>query len=396
MPRIKLSEKAIERIPLSPNTIEYYDTKLTGFGVRTGTSSKIYFVKGKTGDRQFKRKIGRVGLLSFEEARQKAVQILKDAEQGIDPDVVKTTPDQITLRATLKMYFETRKTLKPSTKDMYKMELDRYLPDWLDLPMQSISSAMVVGKHAEIGIKSKAMADCTFRIVRALYNFAMDMHEETITRNPVKRLSSVKAWYKVPRKTSFIKPSMLPVFFDAIRKQPGLVSDYLEALLFTGIRSASEIAKLQINHVDLKEKSITLYDTKTQKELQIPVCASTLVILKRRIADAKHHKTPYLFYSFSSKTSASGHITDVRISIKQITGGTELDYITPHDLRRSFITYADELDISKVVQKRLVGHAIPTDVTDGYIILTMDRLRSAVNKIEEFILQYSQAPAATR
>lgn len=376
--------------------VEYNDSKLTGFGVKAGLKSKTYFVRGSVNGKAFKRQIGKVELMTFEEAYQQAVDILSDAAQGISPDdrvAQAEDAEKITLTNVLRKYLATRKNLKTSTREMYKLELDRYLSDWLDLPMHSITSAMIVERHALIGTKSKAMADCTFRIVRALYNFGMDMYEDTITRNPVKRLSAVKAWYKVPRKTSFVKPTMLPVFIQAIRKHPGLVSDYLEALLFTGIRSGSEIAKLQIEHVDLKEKSITLFDTKTQKELRIPVCASTMTVLNRRIADARQHKTPFLFYSFTSKTSASGHITDVRTGIKQVLTGTGLDHITPHDLRRTFLTYADELDISKVVQKRLVGHAIPTDVTDGYIVLTMDRLRDAVNRIEKFILKHAAKTA---
>lgn len=412
MPTIKITEKSAERIPLSEDDpIEFYDSKLIGFGIRAGKKSKTYFVKGRAnGKEQFKRKIGKVGLISFDDAYQKAYDILKDADQGISPKTraeQETRADIITLKSVLKKYLKTRKKLKPRTIAWYKETLDRYLSDWLELPMRSITPDMVLSKHAEVGEKSKAEADGTFRIVRALYNFAMVIYDDTIISNPVRRLSTVDAWYNVPRKKTFVKPSQLPAFFAAIKAKPGLVSDYMEMLLFTGIRSASEIAKLQVPHVDFRERAFSLFDTKSEEWLYVPMCKSSEAILRRRVDDANAQGTPYLFYAFQEQAARNGkyvpkpggeHINDVRGTIKTIFEGTELadinprtpgQMITPHDLRRTFLTYADELDISNVAQKRLVGHAIPTDVTDGYKIPTMERLRAAAEQIEAFILEKS-------
>lgn len=408
MPTIKLTEKAIERIPFADDStpVEYYDTKLTGFGVRAGLKSKTYFVKGRVKGEQFKRKIGKVGLLTFDDAYRQAHDVLKDADQGLSPDdreEKEVQADMITIRQVLKKYFTTRKNLKPRTKELYENSLEWYLPDWWDKPMRSITPAMVVAKHAEVGIKSKAQADGVFRVVRALFNFAIDIQEEDekeiITRNPVRRLSTLKAWYKVPRKQTFVKPTQLHTLFDAVKRSPGLVSDYLLVLLFTGVRSESEIAGLLTTHVDFKEQAITLLDTKTKEYLYVPVSGSAMEVLKRRVEDAKQQECPYLFYSFQPQSARYGkyvprvkdgkhdHIRDVRGTIKTIFANTELSKITPHDMRRTFLTYADELGISNVVQKRLVGHAIPTDVTDGYKVLTMERLRNEVAKIEAYILE---------
>lgn len=397
MPIIKITDKSVERLPLSDEAVEYFDSKLAGFGVRTGKKGKTYFVKGRANGKQFNRKIGRVGLMAFDDAYQAAVAILNDADQGVTPDqreAKKQADDDITLELMLKKYFETRKTLKPRTKKLYQQCLDWYLEDWKQIPMQDITPTMVVEKHAEVGTTSKAMSDGTFRIVRALFNFAMDMHEDVITRNPVKRLSTLNAWYRVPRKQKFVKPTQLSVFFEVIKRYPGMVADYMELLLFTGVRSASEIAKLKAKDVDFYDKSIILLDTKSGKPLYIPACKSALDVLRRRVADAKAHGSEYLFYSCGTKKSSVGHIVDVRDMVLFMFSQTELKGLTPHDMRRTFLTYADEIELPNVVKKRLVGHSIPTDVTDGYVVLTMDRLRSAVDRIETFILHnaYKKAP----
>jgi integrase len=406
VPNLKLTEKSVERIPLVDADAEnpqvaYYDTRLPGFGVKAGKKARTYFVAGRVGKEKFHHIIGRTNLISFDEAYDQAQEILKAANKGIAPqkknsDKKDVAPVKIvSLNNILIEYCAARKKIQQSTKDLYGIQLNRYVPDWLDLPMSQITPAMVAQKHTEVGQKSKAQSDAVFRVIRALYNFAMDVHEEEVTRNPVTRLSSTKAWYNVPRKNTYIKPTQLPMFFSAIKKHPGVVADYLETLLFTGVRSASEIATLQLQHVDFREESIFIPDTKTGVPLEVPVCKSVIAILKRRCTDAKAQGTTYLFYAFQEQAARNGeykpkkdatHLKDVRGTIKAIFDGSELAGITPHDTRRSYLTYADELEIPNIVQKRLVGHAIPTDVTDGYKFLTMDRLRKAVIRLEQYIL----------
>jgi integrase len=55
-----------------------------------------------------------------------------------------------------------------------------------------------------------------------------------------------------------------------------------------------------------------------------------------------------------------------------------------HDLRRTFITVAESLDISSYAIKRLVNHKSGSDVTEGYIIANHDRLREPMQRITDF------------
>lgn len=58
-----------------------------------------------------------------------------------------------------------------------------------------------------------------------------------------------------------------------------------------------------------------------------------------------------------------------------------------HDLRRTFITIAESLDISSYALKKLVNHSQSRDVTAGYIVMNVDRLREPMQKISDFILE---------
>ena len=59
---------------------------------------------------------------------------------------------------------------------------------------------------------------------------------------------------------------------------------------------------------------------------------------------------------------------------------------TLHDLRRTFITAAERLDIPAYALKRLINHKDPNDVTEGYIIFDVERLRVPMQKITDFFM----------
>ena len=54
-------------------------------------------------------------------------------------------------------------------------------------------------------------------------------------------------------------------------------------------------------------------------------------------------------------------------------------------LRRTFITVAEALDISPYAIKALVNHALGTSVTEGYIQMSVERLRAPVQQVSDRI-----------
>lgn len=57
-----------------------------------------------------------------------------------------------------------------------------------------------------------------------------------------------------------------------------------------------------------------------------------------------------------------------------------------HDLRRTFITIAESLDISAYALKRLINHKMNNDVTAGYIVSDAERLRKPMQLITDHLL----------
>jgi integrase len=70
--------------------------------------------------------------------------------------------------------------------------------------------------------------------------------------------------------------------------------------------------------------------------------------------------------------------------------------ITLHDLRRTFITVAEGMDISTYTLKRLLNHKDRRDVTAGYIVLNVERLREPMQRIATFILRAAGAEGSCK
>jgi integrase len=82
-----------------------------------------------------------------------------------------------------------------------------------------------------------------------------------------------------------------------------------------------------------------------------------------------------------------GYIVEPRKQIQLITQETGIEF-TMHDLRRTFITMAEKLDISVYALKRLLNHKTEGDVTAGYIIADVERLRKPMQLISEHLCSY--------
>ena len=75
--------------------------------------------------------------------------------------------------------------------------------------------------------------------------------------------------------------------------------------------------------------------------------------------------------------------------------GAEPRY-TPHDLRRTFISVAESLGISREARQLLVNHATPkSDVHGGYVVPELEELRAHMQTIAARLRALCQPPAKT-
>lgn len=287
----------------------------------------------------------------------------------------------ITLRKVWSDYQQTRR-LKPTTLKNYNLRLNHCCGDWLDLPLTEITKDMIAEKHRSI--KGEAMANSTMRTIKALYHYASFKYvdeegRKLVTDNPVYRLSETRSWYKEKRRTRVIRKQELPTFLKAIFSlQNPSARDLFLILLLTGMR-ISEARELRWQHVDLQCGVIVLPEsiTKTGEPYVVPLSDYVWGLLRSRQFGAAGE------WVFPGR-SPQAPLTRSDKSIKTVCKCSGVEF-SPHDLRRSFVTFGDELEIKHEILKCLINHKV-ADETELYIQPSVERLRRVSQQITDYIL----------
>lgn len=406
---IKIRKSDVDAIPqTSAGQALYWDSELAGFGLRVGRNTKSYFAEGRVAGKTVRYTIGKHGVFTPEKARTEAREKLVLMAKGINPneDKAQKKVKGVTLEQAFTEFLESRKNLKARTIYDYrrfmgmlpeKEGVDRkksktaWFADWRNKALVDITKEMVAVRHRKAGQASQAQANLAMRFLRAIFNFAAGKYSDSrgrplITDNPVKGLSQTKGWYRVARRKTVIKPHELAPWYKAvieIKNDPSgakreTVRDYLLLLLFSGLRR-QEAATLRRANVDLKGKTLTVIDTKNHEDHTLPMSDFLCALMEARLALVKGD---YVFPG----TGKGGYLVEPRKQIERVTKASGIEF-TLHDLRRTFSTIAESLDIPAYAIKRLLNHKMPSDVTAGYIIMDVERLREPMQKITDYILR---------
>jgi integrase len=377
----------------------YHDNQVKGLSLKiTGSGIKIFFVRKNLNNKKVYITIGHYPNTTIQQARNKARDNLNLLANGINPNAKakESKLQAITLNQVLNDYITSRGTnLKATTKSGYLSVFKGYLSDWKNKELLNISRDMVEQKHRKITKQSPTRANTTMRLLRALFNYAMGEYETAkgepiILHNPTQRLSHIKAWNKEQRRQIIIKPYELAKWWQSLHELPThelnnkkpnqaeTVRDFLIFVLFTGLRRR-EASNLKWADIDFIEKSFTITDTKNTQPHSLPLTDFLIDLLNERKANTS---SLFIFES----TTPDKPINDPKKQLAKVREISGIDF-NIHDLRRTFITIAESLDIRDYILKRLMNHKDPRDVTAGYIISSVERLREPMNKITDYILE---------
>jgi integrase len=395
MPALKLTKSAVEKIEApdpSGKQIIYWDVTLKGFGVLVSgaTTAKTYIAQRRMPDGKTRRlTVGAIGeFAQVEDARRKAGGLLAGLREGRDPKAERRTAAarNRTLRTWFEHYLGFNKELRPRSIEEYRRSVERHLEAWLDRPLREITREMVEERHAAIGTSAgKAAADAAMRALRVVWNHALD-RDETLPANPVRVLKK-QGWFKPPPRTRSVRAGELPKFYAAVEELPNrTAADYIKLLLFTGLRRR-EGAALPWDEVDFATKVIRLpgLRAKSKRKLDLPMSSFVrdLLVARRNIGN----DGGWVF----GANSESGHIEEPKFAFEEIAEATGIR-VSPHDLRRTFVTVAESSDISGLALKALVAHAIGDDVTEGYVQMTVERLREPAQRVCDKMMELCGIP----
>lgn len=396
MDKIKFTKEAIQRLKPSDKRYEVGDKKTQGLFLRIGpTGIKSFIVYKKLKGKPKRVTLGRFPDLTVESAQNKAAKIVGEiAYSEIDHNAKKRI--ERIRGATLGEVFEDYKkntTLRSNTLAAYELAITRDLGDWKDKPLSEITGTMVQARHTQLSKKSETVANKAMRTLRAVYNFARDQSEDSeghslFPDNPTRKLK--KRWNRETRRKGHISHYQLKDWFREVLRLPEsqqrgdgvLARDYLTFMLLTGLRRR-EATSLLWSDIDLKARRFIVRDPKNHDDLWMPLPSYLVDMLAQRKqqaeADARKNQEPMEDRAFP--------LDDPRRFIQKVRDLSGVQF-TSHDLRRTFITVAESLDIGMYTIKALVNHrsGSQNDVTEGYVQINTERLRDPMNRIADFIL----------
>jgi integrase len=410
--RVRLTERsAAAARPLvaggEPRAKLYLDTQRVGFGLAvSATGAKSFFVNRRVNGKQVRSVFGRFGELTVAQARDDAEQLLAQMGRGVNPveekrkarvEAKRQEVRGITLRSALDLYERAlrAKGRAARTIEDYRYLIEKYLAGWLDRSLgeitrkearerhQAIPAEIARGKHGRKRGKGSGTltANHAMRAFRAVYNRALKEHPEL----PICPTINVD-WNKENRRTTRIAAADMKGWHGQVQAlENGVRRDYLLFTLFSGLRHENA-AEVRWEDVDWQHRALRVPRPKSQRPFDLPLSDYLVSLLRRRQKEnaVLAPDSPWVFPA----ARGEGHIVEVRMEggearAKRAKAGDAAEKrYTPHDLRRTFISVAESLGISREARQLLVNHSTPkSDVHGGYVVPELEELRAHMQRI---------------
>ena len=386
MPTIKLTKRNIECLPVPViGQVIYRDKDLPGYGLLAGTRTQSFFVEGQIGRRTVRATIGRYPRISPERARVLAMRALSDMAEGRHPSAERRIlrSRSMTVEEAFTAFFAGRTHLSPRTVKDYGRSVKVYLSDWLRRPIAEITREMVLEQHRKIAVENgPTTANSVFRHLRSVYNYTAATAGE-LPPNPVTVLTQSRSWNPERRRRSVVPLHALPRWYAAVLAEDESARDFLLVAILTGMRR-SEVAGLEWANIDLDGRTLTVAKTKNGDALILPLSTPLFDILL-----ARRDNNPEATFVFPG-VGVTGHLVEMKSFVARVVRASGVQFGL-HDLRRTYATIAEGLDVSYLSIKYLLNHRC-TDITGRYVILNVERLRPPAELIAQKILEVATSP----
>lgn len=415
MARVTFTAGRVAKFECAPDKSQtfYWDAGVPGLGVRLTPAGKPSYIfqsvfQGKT----IRVTIGSPAAWSIPDAQAKARELQRQIDEGRDPRAVKAERvaadvarrdaaklDGVTVGEVWTTYLAERRPFWG----------ERHYADHLSMskaggepakrgtrgkgvtvpgpihPLLSMRLVDLTAEAVEAWATREARTRPTYgrlawRCLKVFLGWCAEQaaYKHLLPENPAKTKKSREAFGKAAAKTGVLLREQLPAWFAAVKGIDNpVVGAYLQTVLLTGARPG-EVLGLRWEDVNFRWKSLTIRD-KVEGERQVPLpdyVMQLLASLPRRNA-----------WVFSSTTAARGALTIPRKHHVSACKAAGLDGLTLHDLRRSFKSLTEWLEVPAGVVAQIMGHKPSATAEKHYTVRPLDLLRIHHARIEAWILE---------
>jgi integrase len=395
----KLTKRTVDMIHPDPAGADVFvwdagDGAIKGFGVRMKPSGAAsYLVQYRTREGRTRRLVlGRVGVLTPDEARVQAGDKLKEVFLGGDPSADRhVARDALTVTELADLYLRDGPAEKPNKKVSSwaadGSNIERHVKPLLGSKIaKALTQADIAKFQADVAagksradIKTKkrgraiveggrGTAARSLAVLGAMLQFAVG--RKLVLVNPAKGVRLLKG-NKKERFLSEAEVARLAETLATMEREHRLSPSAVAAvrlLLLTGCRK-SEILSLRWEWVDVQRGCLRLPDSKTGAKV-VPLAAAALELL-----GTLPRTSAYVLPA----AKGSGHYTGLQKDWERVRDRAVLSKLRLHDLRHSFASFAVADGHTLFMIGKLLGHK-QARTTEGYAHLAADPLRTVADQ----------------
>ncbi len=329
---MRLTDISIRALkPKNEGAAIFYDDGLSGFGVRVSEGGTKSFILTH-GTRRQRETIGRVGVISLQEARAEAKRRLAEYTLG------REKPRSIAWSDAVEKYLgEVAATCKLRTHEDYDYFLKRYVR-YGDMRLSDISPHDIRATIERLA-HAPAVQHRTYTVLRAFLRWAHRQHY--IDRDPMERMQAPPA--STPRDRILSDDELKRVWCAAGDDAYGRI---VKLLILTGQRRG-EITGLTGAMVSMDTITFPPEHTKNGRLHVLPLGTTAKAILGRpRAKDA-------LYFPARGRTTPFNGFSKGKRNLDKRCGFSDW---TVHDLRRTFASGLASIGVQLPVIERLLNH----------------------------------------
>ncbi|AWC20857.1 Prophage CP4-57 integrase [Aminobacter sp. MSH1] len=401
----RLTKRVVDAAEIRDADYFIWDDELPGFGLRMFRSGKrSYLVQYRAAGRTRRYTIGLHGVWTPETARREARMLLGRIAQGENPSEERRLDHQaITVKELCERYLEdadkglilgkARRPKKISTLTIDKSRIRRHIIPLLgtrrvkDIASPDVNRFVrdVTAGRTKANVKTKARGRAIVRggagtaaralgLLGGIFTYAIE--QGIIERNPAHGVRKQADRVKDRRLTEQEYRELGAILRKARKNDAfGTSVAVIRFLALTGCRR-SEVVSLKWAEVDEENSCLRFDDSKEGASVR-PVGLSVL-----DMTDGLRTDEPGTFVFPGTVEGKS--LVGFPKYWKKVLKGTTLEDITPHVLRHSFASIANDLGFTEATVAALLGHSRGT-VTSRYIHTIDTALIMAADTIAGYI-----------
>ena len=353
------------------------DRTLCGFCVRLNARKRTFWVATSVRGVQFRMMLGHWPLVSVDEARAQALDVLRMCRNGERPSrrVAAVLPS---LREAREAYVVAKK-IRASSEKRYESFLRTHFGDWLDRPVSDLGT-QEFSEHCLKFAQTKGAAQVELGrgVVGALIRYINAVHGLTL-ETPFTRLAGAGLLpERAKPRARVLQESDLPAWKVAVDKLKERQRDFLYLALYTGLRR-TECRELQRQHIDLAMGVLSVPMTKNGKSHFLPITPLMTEILERRCDGLEPGDE--LFKGVSAE-----HLSDLAMR-----AGAPRFML--HDLRKMLATVGERLGVGDAVLRRILNHTAPkADVLHRhYVSLRVEDVTEPLRMMQRRMVELMQS-----